>query len=627
MRRRQLLLIGSIAFLLGCIASLFRFVPRPDTLRHSYDILHPHHAQNEADQQEKGSQDDKSSSSGISTSPPAESPPMADRPKYKPAPIGTHPMQFLIAEAEKELDATKSRQSKNLRQAVAEYRRRYGIPPPPNFDKWFEFAQNNSVQLVDEFDTIYESLTPFWGLKPTTIRERAAEALGFDNALLGIQIRNGKITHMEGGGDWQQNATAGMMEKFLQWLPDMDLCFNLHDESRVIVPHDDMSRLIQKAKLVNMPTANMGTPKNAFTEKSKGLNEGNGFESTKLTRFNVFAHQPTWTHSRMSCPPESPARGLEEEEIKDDVSKYGLGDLGFVYNITAMSDICYSPSLRSTFGFFERPNAYNIVHDLFPIFSQSKISSYADILYPSPWYWYEKVPYDEAQDKAWEEKVNKLYWRGSTTGGFSRNGGWRHQHRQRLVQKINAIGNAKILVKSGGGSGGNEKWETQVVPRGDYRDLMDVYFSSVGQCDEGDCAAQENLFSIKPHAEREDAWGYKFLLDMDGNAFSGRFYAFLKSQSLVFKWAIFREWHLEWVKPWAHYIPLSLQGEDWLEAVKHFADNDAGQKEAERLADQQRSWANETLRHEDMEVWFFRLLLEYGRVIDDNRATIGFTTD
>ena len=35
-----------------------------------------------------------------------------------------------------------------------------------------------------------------------------------------------------------------------------------------------------------------------------------------------------------------------------------------------------------------------------------------------------------------------------------------------------------------------------------------------------------------------------------------------------------------------------------------------GTKEAERVAMQGREWAGKVLRHEDMEVWFFRLLLE-----------------
>ena len=60
---------------------------------------------------------------------------------------------------------------------------------------------------------------------------------------------------------------------------------------------------------------------------------------------------------------------------------------------------------------------------------------------------------------------------------------------------------------------------------------MDVKFSHVGQCDPGDCDAQKEYFEIAPKADQQDAWRYKYLLDMDGNAFSGRFYAFLKSKN------------------------------------------------------------------------------------------------
>lgn len=529
-------------------------------------------------------------------------------------------MWHLIKDAETKLEGVKTRQSKTLEEAVTEYRRRYGIPPPPNFDKWYEFATSKGVQLIDEFDMIHEMITPFWGLKPSTIRERAMEALGFGNQLLGIQIRNGKISYLQGGGDWQRDATEGMMKPFVAHLPNMDLAFNIHDEPRVVVPDNDMSRLVDTAKNKNMKMANAVTnPRNTFT-KPKGLNDGTYFTETKLTRFNVFAHQPTWTHSRMSCPANSPARALEESDRVDDVEKYAMSELGFVYNDTAMADICYSPSLSSTYGFFDRPNAFNIVHDLFPIFSQSKISSYNDILYPSPWYWYEKVAYEESKDMAWDLKKDQLYWRGSTTGGFSRNGGWRRQHRQRFVQKINMADQAKVFVNRGDDS--HPKWEVKEVPRGDYKDIISVAFSHVGQCDPGDCDAQKEFFQVTSRVEQQDAWQYKYLLDIDGNAFSGRFYAFLKSKSLIYKFSIFREWHYEWVKAWAHYIPLSLHGEEWLEAVRFFGDGDLGKKEAERIALQGRDWANKVLRKEDMEVWFFRLLLEYVGCLGDPKILL-----
>jgi hypothetical protein len=79
----------------------------------------------------------------------------------------------------------------------------------------------------------------------------------------------------------------------------------------------------------------------------------------------------------------------------------------------------------------------------------------------------------------------------------------------------------------------------------------------------------------------------------------------------VYKMAVFREWHEEWLKPWVHYIPLSLRGDEWVEAVRWFAGESAGKTEAERIALQGREWANKVLRNEDLEMWFFRLLLEY----------------
>lgn len=527
----------------------------------------------------------------------------------------SHPIWQLIKDSEKEFERKLGAQSKTLEEAVAEYRRRYGIPPPPNFDKWYAFAKEKGVVMIDEYDTIHHSLTPFWGLKPQTIRKRAQEALGYGNNLMGVLIRNGEVRKIGEGGaaDWQIEATKGMMKGFVKWLPAMDLAFNVHDEPRVVVPHDDLERLVKDAKDTKMPAANaVEKPRNSWSPRPKDLGDGSRLEDIKTTRFNVFAHQPTWTHSRMSCPATSPARlSLEDEPAPDNLDGYALGELGFVYNTTAFSDVCQSPSFGSTFGFFDRPNAYNIVHDLFPVFSQSKISSYNDILYPSPWYWAGKVKYVDTEDRAWTAKEDKIWWRGSTTGGFSRDGGWRRQHRQHVVQKINALDQAKILTNKGSPEGGQENWQVKQVLRSDYSAIFDIFFSYVGQCDETDCVAQKEFFSIKETAKQTDAWKYKYLLDVDGNAFSGRFYAFLKSRSLVYKLAVFREWHEEWLRPWVHFIPLSLRGEEWVEAVRWFAGEATGKKEAERLALQGREWADRVLRNEDLEVWFFRLLLEY----------------
>lgn len=525
-----------------------------------------------------------------------------------PSTDASHPIYQLIAKAEKEHEDVKARQSDTLAKAVEEYRRRYQLPPPPNFDKWYEFAKARGVQLIDEYDTIYHSLLPFWGLQPSVIRGRAKESLGFDNALLGVIVRNGVVTSAAGGSEWQQKSTVGMLESFVTYLPDMDLPFNVHDEPRVVVPHDDLSRLVAAAKDKYIPTAfGNKSPKNTWSPRPADMEDGTRPYEVKTTRFNRFAHQPTWTNSRMSCSPESPARALDES-IQDDGSSFSFSQLGLVFNKTAFSDICLSPSLRERHGFFNRPNAFNIVHDLFPVFSQSKISSFQDILYPSPWYWSNKVAYDERNDFSWEKKKEKLYWRGSTTGGFSRDGGWRRQHRQIFVEKINALDNTKVMENRS--TSDVAAWTLREAPRTDYKDLFDVHFAHVGQCDPGDCDAQREFFDVVKPDKQHDAWQYKYLLDIDGNAFSGRFYAFLKSMSLVYKMAVFREWHEEWLRPWVHYIPLGLKGDEYVESVRYFNHEPDGRVQAAKLAIQGREWAGQVLRNEDFEVWLFRLLIE-----------------
>jgi hypothetical protein len=162
------------------------------------------------------------------------------------------------------------------------------------------------------------------------------------------------------------------------------------------------------------------------------------------------------------------------------------------------------------------------------------------------------------------------------------------------------------------------------VPRQDFKSIMDVHFSHVGQCDPGDCDAQREFFTVVDPADQQDAWKYKYLLDMDGNAFSGRFYAFLTSHSLPFKMAVFREWHEEWIKPWVHYVPLSLKGNEALEAVRYIDAEEEGRLLGVGMAEAGREWALKALRNEDFEVWLFRLLLEYGRVVDDNRTQLGY---
>lgn len=182
--------------------------------------------------------------------------------------------------------------------------------------------------------------------------------------------------------------------------------------------------------------------------------------------------------------------------------------------------------------------------------------------------------------------------------------------------------NVKILRRDNSSS--DPIWTETTVSMREMSHFFDVHFTYVGQCDPGDCDAQNEYFELAPHVNMFDALGAKYLLDIDGNAFSGRYYAWLQSHSLIYKLAIFREWHNEWLQPWVHYVPLSMHGEEYVEAVRYFDEEEDGKVLALRLAEQGREWAQKALRNKDLEVWYFRLLLEYGRLIDDRREEIGF---
>lgn len=527
--------------------------------------------------------------------------------------VSGHPIPKLVADAETRYTDIKGRQSKSLPEAIIEYRRRYHMNPPPNFDRWYEYAKNRNSVLIDEYDTIYHSLKPFWGLPPAEIRKRAREAIGFndpiglhDNKLLHAAIRNGAVNIGGQGPDWQKDATRGMIEGFVASLPDMDLGFNIHDEPRVVIPNDMLGQYLTRAEQTLSQLGRDDTAaRNEFTPLSDA--ERASVADFPRTIFNVFAHQPTWNGARQSCSADSPAKSVDPNPA-DDTSRFSVQPLGFIFNVTEASNICLSPSLSQRHGFFDRPNAFNVAQSLVPIFSQSKVSSFSDILYPSPWYWAGKVTYDESKDMDWEKKKPNLYWRGSTTGGFSRNGGWKRQHRQRVVTVINSNDTAKVLVQEH--RGGSDNWNVQEVKRDSLAQLFDVRFSHVGQCDPHDCDAQREFFNVAPIANQNDAWQWKYLLDVDGNAFSGRYYAFLESHSAVFKQAVFREWHEEWIIPWVHYVPVSMEMEEVVEVMRYFEMEEEGGSSIRKIAKEGRDWARKVLRKEDFEVWFFRLLLE-----------------
>jgi len=107
--------------------------------------------------------------------------------------IQQHPIPRLMEEAEEKYRKKLGGQSKTLKAAVAEYRRRYRRAPPKGFDDWWKFAQQYDVKMVDEYDGLIDDLKPFWELSGEEIRRRSAQVGELPSIDL-FRIRNGTGT-------------------------------------------------------------------------------------------------------------------------------------------------------------------------------------------------------------------------------------------------------------------------------------------------------------------------------------------------------------------------------------------------------------------------------------------------
>jgi Glycosyl transferase family 90 len=516
---------------------------------------------------------------------------------------GLHPIEDIVLEGRERFSMLLSRQSPSLDQAMKEYHRRYGRDPPPYFNRWFELAQQHNFALVDEFDVMMQSLEPFWGVPPSTLQILCDNILEQNpQNLLKYEVKNHHVSTSQGSqalwfgdsiGNWLQN-------EWLELLPDMSLAINVYDEPNVCVPRDALDYAMQLAasRRAHMPLA-------------REVLESYRESSPRLLNLGS---QDAWEAVTVSCPLESPARNIHCHDTM-------AGDaIPFILNITQSKDVCEHCELQSMEGFLFAPETLRLTHSLVPIWSQGKPSSFNDIIFPSPYYHVRAGDYKEEEDKEWDSKNDQLYWVGAATGGHATEGNWKKMQRQRLtLMTSNSSADSIRLLKEV--SPGN--WLPYTTTMSEVSTLFSTRIMGISpQCEPEACTAQKAAFGVGDVENKDPvsaAYNYKFLLDMDGNGFSGRFYRLLRSRSLVFKQAAFKEWHDDRVIPWVHFIPVSTSFADLPEMVKFFATTHKGQEISRQIANDSRVWAGKVLRDVDLKLVWLRMLMEYGRIMDPTR--------
>ena len=591
-----------------------------------------------------------------------------EKPDSPLEPVDAHPISLLMQEADKKWRKYEDGRSTSFKQTVRTYRRRHGRHPPPGFIDWYKYARKRNVHNIDDFEQVMDDIRPFWAVEPKVIRNLAANMWrNSDEGVACIHIRSHKVVK-ESNESWRSNTLKTLIESFIKYLPDMDIAINRLDQPRVVVPWEDMQDLLKKEQETRR------TPPETIDEFSTTME---GFLNMTNEDNGGTLEDPQWySHAgkqymevvSTACPPESPARrdrvSTQEAEL---TYKDRLG--GLITNFNKTSDLCVvGPQIQDKHGLLYSSSSLLATKRLVPIFGECKVNVNSDILFPANMYYKhdDRYDYDDRSDLNWEEKKDVMIWRGVTSGGTQVADNWQRMHRQRLVMQLNGSAMAgkevRILTEQPEKKGEFENYR-DFHPSHFAEQHTDVGFTETWGCIP-DCSFYENVWTLRPKVPMAEQFENKVLIDVDGHSFSGRWIAFLESRSLPIKATIFREWHDSRLFAWRHFVPMDNRYDDVYTLLTYFlgvgtppeertlGSDDANGKayvarhdtEGKRIADQGREWAKKVLRRDDIEVglsillnstkqahevqiYMFRLLLEYGRIIDDNRDRIGYSGD
>ncbi|KAI0452533.1 hypothetical protein F5B21DRAFT_483307 [Xylaria acuta] len=559
-----------------------------------------------------------------------------------------HPVDDLVYKNRVEADRwlRHATVSTTLNLAVKEYgERHHGRKPPQNFDKWFEFARQRKSVVIDRFDQMEGDILPFWGLRPQDIRD-GLEFLKSQPNIGIISIADGKASHKGAAHPSQQgilDEIVTLIHDFVEHLPAMELAINLQERPRVLAPWNEINQLRMKATQqgFQLTSGRLGRRDGSdmSTHKEIGINKRTipaaGPADSGLPY--IPAHQFRQLEV-LACPPGSPSRSGVNWDVRALCASCTLPHSKgqFLEHWQMALDPCHQPDIFNLHDFHTLPHRFELYQNLLPLFSGSKTASFNDVLIP-----FSRGGLKQDHDsKTFNQKQDAVLWQGNvedipTATHESLHG----SHRLRLVHLIqNATAGDNIPMLLGIGAGKNSRFRYEDVPTTEGNSILPLRFSLAGPpegCKDAHCELMRNEFGLEPPVAEVDS-RYVMLLDTSDGP-PPDLLPVLQSNSVPVLSSIFQEWFTERLMPWVHFIPIDLRYHGLHSTMSYFIGLDgrgtlngrkqitpARTEDAKWIAQEGRKWAEKAMRKEDMEVYLFRLLLEWGRVIDDNRDDMGF---
>ncbi|KAK4702828.1 hypothetical protein P7C70_g3392, partial [Phenoliferia sp. Uapishka_3] len=552
-----------------------------------------------------------------------------------------HPILALMADAKRKWARLQASQSSTFRQAVAEYVRRNGRRPPKGFDKWYvtsqapifvtfqqhhadsidalirplrlfaslrrryAFARAHKILLIDEFDLINKDLHIYRAFKPATIRLRLEHLLAEYDQTWIIRVVNGVVLR-EGQLDNHDRAygIVKLTARFAHELPDMKIAYNGHDGARVGIAAVERERL-------------------------EGLISRGEYDFTGDPFKPELKGREPWWGMTVFCPSDSvvggefdygwPSMDLTGLEMPPEIP----GSIGSVVgDFKSYIDVCNSPQYRH----FHATTSWVYSHHpqpLAPLFSPGVQTTFADVHSIIT----EQFELEQNHDPLWEERpFTSLQWRGQTSGPlWESSTPWKTTQRARLhLLSHRETGSRDIVVTDGQ----DRTYKTKVP---NYR--LNPLFLDTGmvgpavQCvvEDGTCDKMSDVFQgYDKRMSFDRSTLYKYVLDVDGNSWSGRFRRLMMSNAAVVKATVFTEFWTDWAIPWLHFIPIQVDYSDMWDVMAFFRGGLGGEGAhddlAKEIAMEGKAWVDQCFRWVDLEAYQYRLMLEYARIYNDERS-------
>ncbi|KAK4700780.1 hypothetical protein P7C70_g5464, partial [Phenoliferia sp. Uapishka_3] len=477
-------------------------------------------------------------------------------------PYEKHPIHDLMKNARKRWQKKLGKQSATLGAAVAEYRKRYRRDPPPGFQMWFDFARRNNVQLVDEFDSINHDIAPFFSLPPAELRKRIALLEKTSENHSFLRIRQGKLLPWT-GAKWRDILCDFFVSEIEEFVR------LLPDLDIPLYLHDGPFHFIDaEAKQGYLAAAEAGDYADESALPVGGKTPYVRVPHVEAERLLTQPHSCTrWRERSRTCPLDSPMR-KNEMGLENRVTENGPS---FIYNLNPENEIPFSA----------KPH-------------------------------------------------HKVIWRGSPDGVFvGQELNWRTSHRFRAIYLTNSNDSVDFrklrLTKK-------DFWgrEYQVDQEETLASLNERYMNvrathKAVQCEEELCKHVDEVIDFAERASLEEMADHRFVLDIDGNAYSARFRTHLESNQVPLKSTRYPEWYSDRIEPWLHYVPLREDYSDLYNILAFYTGDLSPERVgnhdelAEEIAVAGKEWAAKFWRPEDTKAYIFRLLLEYARLMDPAR--------